>query len=288
MQNPIIKSAAITVLTALTVAAMVWAARPDYFGIRAGRADENYLDSQKCLLCHPAHYESWARSFHSRMTQEASARSVLGDFERENSYEFLGVRARMEKRNGQYLMSLVFPDGRNQVFNIERTIGSRRIQQYVAQQNGQYIRLPLAYDLVNRRWMSLNGSFFHPDSESFFQHQTTWDNNCVFCHNVKAQPNMNAQTRQFSTEVTELGIACGACHAQGAKHADAAASPWKRTLWRSGAASDTHIVQPEKLTSERSMMICGHCHGQRVPEPIDLIQQIMTHGAFEEERKNIR
>ena len=277
-QSLILKATVITLLVASTAAAIAWAARPHYSGIRSGHADENYLDSQKCLTCHPGHYGSWARTFHSRMTQEASAKSVLGDFEHDNTYEFLGIRARMEKRSGQYLMSLAFPDGHQQTFNIERTVGSRRIQQYITCQNGQRTRLPLAYDLVNHRWMSLNGSFFNPDSQNYFQHQSTWDGNCVFCHNVKAQPNMSPQTRQYSTDVAELGIACGACHAQGAKHAEAAGSPWTRTLWRSGIARDTQIVQPAHLTSERSMMVCGHCHGQRVPEPIDRIQQIMTHG----------
>src|SRR5262245_32496324 len=188
MQNPILKSAVITLLAAFAIAAMVWAAEPKYIGIRRGRADENYLDSQKCQVCHPAHFQSWARTYHSRMTAEASAKSVLGDFDRENSYEYLEVKARMEKRDGRYTMALRFPDGRSQVFTIDRTVGWRRIQQYVTRQNNQYIRLPLAYDLVNRRWMSLNGSFFHADSENYFQHQAAWDANCVFCHNVKAQP----------------------------------------------------------------------------------------------------
>lgn len=278
MNALLLKSAIITLAAAMAVGTIVWAARPDYRGIRAGRADEEYLDSSKCLACHPGHYDSWARTFHSRMTQQAASKTVLGDFERDNTYEFLGVRARMERRGEQYTMSFSFPDGRSQTHRIVRTVGSRRIQQYITEQDGQHTRLPIAYDLVNRRWMSLNGSFFHADSENFFQHQTTWDANCVFCHNVKAQPGRDPATGRFATEVTELGIACGACHGQGAKHVEAASSPLRRTLWRTASAGETHIVQPEKIDTDRSMMICGHCHGQRVPVAVERIQQILSHG----------
>ncbi|MFO0974376.1 MAG: hypothetical protein U1A27_13190 [Phycisphaerae bacterium] len=277
-QSVSLKAAVVTTGVAATVMCIVWAAEPAFVGVRSGHVDADYLASKNCIVCHPAHYDSWARTFHSRMTQEASPESVRGDFEHRNTYEFLNVRARMEKRDTQYVMSFALADGRQETYIIERTVGSRRIQQYVANRNGQRTRLPLAYDLVNRRWMSLNGSFFFPDGAEFFQHQATWDANCVFCHNVKAQPNMNPQTRECATEVAELGIACGACHARAARHVEAAASPWTRALWRLNDRKDTHIVHPAKLTSERSMMICGHCHGQRVPDPIDRVQSIMTHG----------
>src|SRR5688500_6438293 len=143
-------------------------ARPQYKGARAGRADADYISSKNCRVCHDGHYDSWARTFHRRMTQEARTDSVQGDFERDNEFEYLGVKARMEKHDGAFFMRLAFPDGTNKSFTIDRTVGSRRIEQYLTKQSGQYTRLPLAYDLVNRRWMSLNGSFFYPDGSDFF------------------------------------------------------------------------------------------------------------------------
>ncbi len=278
-QTLVVKSGLITLAAALAVAMAVFAAQPDYVGRRAGHADENYLDSRKCLACHTDHYASWAQTHHSRMTQEASPATVQGDFTRNNSFEYLGVRAKMERRGDRFAMTLSFADGRRQVHSIDRTVGSRRIEQYVSRQGEQFVRLPLAYDLVNRRWMSLNGSFFYPDGENYFQHQATWDQNCVFCHNVKAQPQMDTKVRgKFATEVAELGIACGACHGAAAAHAEQASSPFTREWWRWTKAADKQIVNPRKLTAERSMMVCGHCHGQRVPQPIDRIQEILTKG----------
>jgi predicted CXXCH cytochrome family protein len=276
-QRLAIKSFILTFVAAILVAVTVLAMRPAYTGARAGHADEGYISSKTCRACHTDHYNSWARTYHSRMTQDARVESVQGDFERNNTFDYLGVHARMEKRDGKFTMTFAFADGRTQAYTIERTVGSRRIEQYVTRQNGQYIRLPLAYDLVNRRWMSLNGSFFYPDSDNFFQHQSTWDANCVFCHNVKAQPNMDSN-RRFNTEVAELGIACGACHGAAASHAEQAASPVTRTLWQWRGGAEKQIVQPMKLAPERSLMVCGHCHGQRVPDPVSRIQEILSKG----------
>jgi predicted CXXCH cytochrome family protein len=265
-------------MIAAAIAVAVFVMRPSYVGMRAGHADENYLNSKTCVSCHSDHYASWSRTYHSRMTQEARPETVQGDFERGNTFEYLGIKARMEKAGGAYSMKLTHPDGRVQSFTIDRTVGSRRIEQYLTRQDGQYIRLPLAYDLTNRRWMSLNGSFFYPDGNNFFQHQAQWDMNCVFCHNVKAQPNFDSQSRTFNTEVAELGIACGACHGASAEHAEEAASPLTRTLWRLSGDGSRQIIHPLKLSADRSMMVCGHCHGQRVPEPISRIQEILGKG----------
>jgi predicted CXXCH cytochrome family protein len=275
------KSLALTVFAFLLVAVVVLAARPAYLGVRTGQADENYLKSADCRSCHAGHFASWANTFHSRMTQEARPESVQGDFTRANTFEYLGIRARMERRGSSFSMTFNFPDGRTQTVSVDRTVGSRRIEQYLTKQQGQYTRLPLAYDLVNRRWMSLNGSFFYPDNDNYFQHNAQWDANCVFCHNVKAQPHIDFKTRQFQTEVSELGIACGACHGLTAAHAQAALSPLTRAAWRlqpGHAESDKSVVNPLKISPERSLMICGHCHGQRTPEPFDRIQTILTHG----------
>ncbi len=274
----IYKSLLLTILAACVIAFTVLAVRPEYVGARSGYADENYLQSKSCLACHTDHFASWAKTYHSRMTQEAKAESVQGDFDNQNTFEYLGVKARMEKRGGKFSMSFNHPDGKAQTFSIDRTVGSRRIEQYLTRQTGQYTRLPLAYDLTNRRWMSLNGSFFYPDSENFFQHQAQWDGNCVFCHNVKAQPHLNTTTKQYDTEVSELGIACGACHGAAAHHAQEASSPLRRTLWRLFNTDDKLIVNPKKLAAERSLQVCGHCHGQRVPEPNDRILEILQRG----------
>ncbi|HMQ03722.1 MAG TPA: cytochrome c3 family protein [Pyrinomonadaceae bacterium] len=278
MKNAVyVKSAVITIFAVFAAGMTVHGLRASYVGIRKGKPDENYIQSTDCRVCHEEHYTSWSRTHHSRMTQDISPETLQGDFDENNQYEFQGVKSKMERKSGGFYMNLSYPDGRSESFKIERTVGSRRVEQYVAKLNGQYFRLPLAYDLINKRWMSLNGSFFYPDGGDFKQHFTQWDTNCVFCHNVKAQPNFNFSTRQARTEVSELGIACGACHGQGAEHAEMASSPFNRAAWRFSDGIKK-IVNPLEVDSDRAMMICGHCHGQRVPYPDDRIREVLAVG----------
>lgn len=267
----------IVAFAGIAVGTIVVQSRPVYTGTRAGRPDENYIDSSKCLACHKGHYESWHRTYHRTMTQNASPEAVQGDFTTNNTLEYAGVKARMEKRADGFYATFAYPDGTVENNKIVRTVGSRRMQQYLIKEQDHYTRLPVAYDLVNRRWMNLNGSFFQADGGDFSDHRTTWDNNCVFCHNVKAQPSFNFETRGFDreTEVAELGIACGACHSQTAQHIDQENSLVPRFLRGTPAAS---VVNPEKLTAERSTMMCGHCHGQRVPEPLERVRAILGKG----------
>ena len=188
-------------------------------------------------------YSTWHATFHRTMTQEADEKSVLGDFELHNTIIYQGVRTEMIRENGRYWMKFTGADGKKQELEIVRTIGSRRIQQYLTKSGDQWVRLPIAYDLVQHRWMHLNGSFFYPDGTDYKQHVAEWNLNCVFCHNVKAQPNLDWTSQSRNTEVAELGIACGACHGPAGEHAQRALSPVTRYRW--------HVKDPSAPPSRR-------------------------------------
>ena len=147
-------------LAVALVAATIHLTAPDYAGVRAGRIDAGYLESNDCRKCHEGNYATWHATFHRTMTQEANPKSVLGDFDRDNTITYQGVRAEMVREKGAYWMKFTGVDGKKQQLEIGRTVGSRRIQQYLTKNGDQWVRLPIAYDLVQRRWMHLNGSFF--------------------------------------------------------------------------------------------------------------------------------
>ena len=274
LKTNLLKSIVVTFFIAISVFATVTVLRPKYVGLREGKADENYLKSTDCMACHVSHFDSWDKTHHSKMTQIASTESVVGDFEKNNTLEYLGVKSKMERKGEDFFINQTYQNGKLESLKIVMTIGSRRIQQYVTEKNGQNFRLPIAWNITEKRWMSLNGSFFYPDDDNYQRHNTQWDTNCVFCHNVKAQPNYNFQTKQAKTEVSELGVACGSCHGEGAEHAEKFGSPLSRVF----SGDVEKIVHPNKIDADRSTMICGHCHGQRVPEPESRIREIMTKG----------
>ncbi len=258
----------------------VYILRPDYASVRAGREDAGYLASSECRKCHEQQFTSWRATFHRTMTQTAGPEQVLGDFRAQNVLTYGGVRAEMKKEGDRFFMLLRDERGREQRLEIDRVVGSRRIQQYLTRQGDRWLRLPIAYDLEQRRWMHLNGSFFHPDGAPFTQPVAEWNSNCVFCHNVKAQPGYDWERKTWSTEVAELGIACGACHGPAGDHAQRALSPATRFRWHLGDVSGAPIMitNPAKLDTDRALMICAHCHGQRVPHPQERIRDIMSKG----------
>lgn len=270
--NNLLKSIIITLFIAISVFAAVSSLRSKYAGIRAGKADENYIKSTACLTCHETHYNSWSKTHHSKMTQIPSPKSVLGDFTQ--TFEYQGIIVKPEKNGEDFFINIKYPNGQTERNKIKYTIGSRRYQEYTTEKDGKIIRLPIAWHIGEKRWISMNSAFFYPDDRPFDASRTQWDTNCVFCHNVKAQPNLNFQTKQAKTEVAELGVACGSCHAQGAEHADKYAPPLNRVF----ANGYSKILNPSEIDADRSTMICGHCHGQRVPTEENRIREIMTKG----------
>jgi predicted CXXCH cytochrome family protein len=278
------------VLALGAIALAIKALTPDYAGIRAGRLDAGYLPSDNCRKCHESNYTTWHATFHRTMTREAESQTVLGDFERDNTLTYQGIRADMVREGGRYWMKLTGADGKKQQLEIVRTVGSRRMQQYLTKSDDKWIRLPVAYDLIQRRWMHLNGSFFYADGTDYKEHVAEWNSNCVFCHNVKAQPGRDWDTNSWNTEVAELGIACGACHGPAGLHAQNALSPFTRLRWhlKDDSAPLIAVTNPAKLNSDRSAMVCGHCHGQRIPDPPDRIRTILHDGDPYDAGKDLR
>ena len=236
-----------------------------------------YVQSRTCVRCHPDHYASWSRTFHRTMTQIARPEAVLGDFD-DARYTYGGVTSRFTREGDRFFIETLDTDGAMKRFEVALTVGSRRVQQYVTQRGDKRYRLPLAWNIEEGRWFHLNGGFLHPDGVDFNNHTALWDANCIFCHNVKASPGYDWETRRFDSEVAELGIACEACHAPGAEHIERNSNPLRRYMLYASERRDPTIVWPRGLSKEREVQICGHCHGQRLPNPLDRIDEFITQG----------
>ncbi len=238
-----------------------------------------HAPSGECRRCHPVHHESWARTFHRTMTQEAREETVLGDFAGAR-FDYGGVTARMERTDdGGFEMRFLGPEGLLSRARVERTVGSRRIQQYLAREGDVLFRLPMAWNVEEGRWMHMNGAFLTPDPAlpegaahvalgDYHRHVTRWNDNCVFCHNVGPDPGWDAERERWNTEVAELGIACGACHGPGDEHVRRNTNPLRRYTLHLGDRPDPTIVNPAHLSPERSAEVCGRCHGQRITDDV--------------------
>lgn len=240
-------------------------------------AEVPYAGSASCRACHPDHYESWRRTYHRTMTQEASAEAVLGDFSGV-SFTAGGVTSRFLREGAHFVIETLDGQGTLRRHTVARTVGSRRVQQYLTREGDRYIRLPLAWDIEARRWFHLTSGFLDPDGTDFNAHRATWDANCIFCHNVKARPGYDWDTARFDSHVAELGVACEACHGPGEEHAARNRSPLRRYFLHSTDVADPTIVNPTRLEPLRRIQVCGHCHGQRLPRPLERIRPFLSEG----------
>jgi predicted CXXCH cytochrome family protein len=237
----------------------------------------NYVQSATCIRCHPNHYDSWSRTYHRTMTQTAGHTSVLGNFNNV-TYFYNGVVSRFHREGETYFIETIDSEGQIRDFPIAYTVGSRRIQQYITKIGDRYIRLPLAWDIEEGRWFHLNGGFLDPDGTGFNKHLSLWDGNCIFCHNVKASPGYDFKTQTFNSKVAELGIACESCHGPGQEHISRNTNPLRRYFLYYSSHSDKTIVHPAKMPKQQQLQICGHCHGQRKPNPPERISEFFSVG----------
>jgi predicted CXXCH cytochrome family protein len=148
---------------------------------------------------------------------------------------------------------------------VDRLVGSHWFQQMLhLDEQGRYLRLPLLYHLVERRWLHFESAFLTPESENFNSGFSVWNETCLYCHNTR--PAMNPQVLPdqypgYRTEVGELGIACEACHGAAQRHVLAHQNPVRRLEQRYSGEGDPTIVNPARLSVARADDVCARCHG---------------------------
>lgn len=247
-----------------------------------------YVGSGECTRCHPGHAESFGRTFHRTMTQDVRTGDRLAPFDG-GTLRYGGYEARFTTEGDTRFVTLSETEGEAHArrYEVERTVGSHRYQQFLARgEDDTWIRLPVGYHMEEERFFHMNEAFLTADPEGladgdpvsledFDRHVVRWNDNCVFCHNVAPSPGFDAGRGTFDTHVAELGVACEACHGPGAEHVARNSSPIRRYLLHASDAPDPSIVNPARLSPERSADVCGRCHGQRMTDDIG---RFLAHG----------
>ncbi len=252
-------------------------------GDEAGAIDRRgsaVVGAHDCRRCHPREHATWHASWHRTMTQAVDDAVVLAPFAGE-SLVALGFVATMDRgASGRPHVKVVAEDDPSDVLfdvDVELTVGSHRIQQYVARIDrgggpDERWRLPVAWHVGEARWIHLNGAFLAPDGEpgsreDFARHLARWNDNCLFCHNTEPAPGL-ADDGTFRTRVAEYGIACEACHGPASAHVERHRDPLAR-IWTSVADErDGSIAHPGALGPALGSDVCGRCHGQRIGRDI--------------------
>ena len=112
--------------------------------------DESSLPSHvgrdTCALCHPAEAEAWQGSHHDLAMEEATAETVLGDFD-EATLTYDGVVSSFSRRDEAFVVRTDGPDGELADHRVAYTFGVDPLQQYlVAFEDGRYQATSLSWD----------------------------------------------------------------------------------------------------------------------------------------------
>jgi predicted CXXCH cytochrome family protein len=239
------------------------------------RKVDGYVSSQSCRACHTSEYESWHRTYHRTMTQPASPQSVLGDFNQVELHA-RGFGFLLERRGDEFWSKMWRQDDRGVRHmqpdaQIVMTTGSHHYQVYwvstnayqpdellPADSNRALAEFPFAWLIAEKRWIPREAALIMPPHLS--QATVGWQNICIRCHSTHGQPRVDDGFQHADTRVAELGIACEACHGPGEEHVKANANPTRRYRQHHSNAPDPTIVQPERLSAERSSQVCAQCH----------------------------
>lgn len=248
----------------------------------------SFVGAAKCAECHTTEYAAWRTSQHSVAMQEARPGTVLGRFD-STRFSDAGITSTFLRRGNRYVVNTEGADGRLHDFDIRYTFGVYPLQQYLIELPGGHVQaLLLAWDARpaaqgGQRWFSLNpGAVIdHSDEFHWTGRQYNWNYMCADCHSTAVRKGYDARTDQFHTTMSEINVACEACHGPGSAHASWGSYPsWIRGLvWRGDGlpaqltertgvrwsidsiTGNAHRNTPRQ--TDREIETCAQCHARR-------------------------
>jgi predicted CXXCH cytochrome family protein len=242
-----------------------------------------FVRSETCRSCHPDQHQSWHRTFHRTMTQQATPEAVRGNFTNV-TLTLENEVYQLTRRGDEFRVEMTDPDWKyvrllqDDSFRpgqgpephpprvekrITMTTGSHHMQAYwVAGDFGnQQFSFPFTYLFEEARWVPRNDVFMLPPEAPSLQQ--VWNSDCLGCHATAGQPQQDPRTYVMNTRVAEYGIGCEACHGPGQEHVRANSAPLRRYARHRQHNGDSTIVNPARLSSQKSSEVCGQCHAAR-------------------------
>jgi predicted CXXCH cytochrome family protein len=273
------------------VATIVWQARraiwpqaettpaPDF------QEAARFVGSEACASCHAAQMEAWRASRHAHAMQHANAETVLGDFD-QATFRYAGVQSTFYRRDGRFFVRTDGADGDLSEFEILYTFGLHPLQQYLIPfPDGRLQALSIAWDSRpeeqgGQRWFHLypGENVTHADELHWTRRAQNWNYMCADCHATALRKNYDANEGRYSTEWSELGVGCEACHGPSSGHLAWASGdrsdgdPQKGLLvtlderagvrWQSDPETGT-VERSRPRGSDKEIQVCAQCHSRR-------------------------
>lgn len=249
--------------------------------------DRHYVGREVCAGCHEQQTRDFDGSHHDQAMQEASAVTVLGDFNNA-TFRFGGVTSTFFQRDGQFLVNTLGPDGRQHDYVAEYTFGVYPLQQYLlAMPGGRYQAFSVAWDARpagegGQRWFQLNPDVNGDDPVKALHwsgRQFNWNLMCAECHSTNLERNFNAATDRYDTRWAEIDVSCESCHGPASDHLEWAETPDAHPDMANTLGLAVRFDEREGVTwqhdengtpsrskprdSEKEIQACAACHSRR-------------------------
>lgn len=236
-----------------------------------------YVGRTSCIECHQTQNHAWEGSDHDLAMDLASEETVLGNFDGAE-IEHFGVKSRMFRQDGKYMINTEGPDGTPQDFEIKYVFGVRPLQQYMVEMEpptpgsapgsiGRVQVLRVSWDTTKKEWFYLsppdvNEKLSVDDPLHWTGRTQNWNHYCADCHSTNVHKNFDLATNTYHTTFSEIDVSCETCHGPGSAHvelANATSLFWDRNLGYGlktlkGDTTEAQINQVET---------CAACHSRR-------------------------
>ncbi len=224
-------------------------------------APSGYAEPLACRPCHQQVYDRYAATPMGRSFYLPGANPDIADWNAKYRHQASGQHFEMFRRdNDRFVLRYRMEHGRR-VDLLERKVthvmgsGERALSFLHQTAEGRLFELPVSWYSQERAWAMSPG--YDREKHAGFTRQV--NNKCMFCHN--GYPDVRPETSRPGWDADVLfplklpmGIDCQRCHGPGLKHAS------------SGKPAD--VVNPAKLSPERSLEVCMQCHYQTTTFPL--------------------
>ena len=226
----------------------------------------------------------WAGSHHDLAMQEATADTVLGNFD-DASLTHYGITSSFFRKDDRFMVRTEGPEGKLQDYEVAYTFGVYPLQQYLVPfPDGRLQALPLAWDSRSKEESGQRWFHLYPDERlapGDVLHWTgpdqNWNYMCAECHSTNVQMGYDAGSDSFDTTWSEISVGCEGCHGPGSTHARLAESGAEGGAYglevnlddRGGAVwvmnPETGIAARSEARTEPQQQpeACGRCHARR-------------------------
>ena len=247
-----------------------------------------FVGRQTCKTCHQQQDKNWSGSPHDLAMQEATEKTVLGDFS-DVKFKNFDLVTTFYRQADKFMVRTDGPDGKLQDYEISYTFGVYPLQQYLVPfSDGRLQVLDIAWDSRDKsaggqRWYHL-----HPEEKitaDDILHWTgpnlNWNYMCADCHSTDLKKNLDVKAGGYHTRWSEMDVSCEACHGPGSEHqkwAQALADGGEYKTLNKGLSADlterknSHWLIDKKTgklmrstpnTSRNEIEVCARCHSRR-------------------------